>query len=451
YDEGLFEIQIVTTNLIAITSVECSINDSLDQIYYARRSPENESIWILEYQLPPNEFRNIYLHKILFVNIISSSLVEYSLKEFEIYNIMQVNFTVEDLVPPRVVGEPHYELDDELNPTNITFYTDIVDYGSEIANVRLFYQFKEVSDQGGNGASLAQDWRMVEMLNVGESDGIYQYSIVVPFDHNKTSRDIIYYIQTTDANGNTGTVYDITTDSDRIKETRFNFSPPGIDPTFVMIIIAITIITAIFGSLVYVKFIRKPEIVGLDKELVLETLSEITDTQMMDLLDSHTTGTVISFFDQRHGPIPIIVIPEILRDNFAKLVELSDRSFSGTGFCDDFGAEITSSYDFVLSQGVRTKVMSFGFALERPEARGGQENLTANIMIHHELFPLVNQFLYDIQQKVHAIHKFMDSNGSEKETIQRMVFNLRKYITNIILAYEKIYGDAELFSEENVQ
>ncbi|MFX0185915.1 MAG: hypothetical protein ACFE95_22755, partial [Candidatus Hodarchaeota archaeon] len=213
----------------------------------------------------------------------------------------------------------------------------------------------------------------------------------------------------------------------------------------------ITLIAAIFGSIVYVKFIRKPEIVGLDKELVMETLAEITDAQMMETLDIHTIGTVISFFDQRHGPIPIIVLPEILRDNFTKLVELSDRSFSGTGFCDNFNDEITSSYDFVLSQGVRTKVMSFGFALERPEARGGQENLTANIMIHHELFPLVNQFLYDIQQKVHSIHKFMNSNGSEKEAIRRMVFNLRKYITNIILAYEKIYGDAELFSEENVQ
>jgi len=451
YDEGLYDIQIITTNLIPITIVECSINDSLDQIYYARQSPENESIWILEYQLPLNAFRNNYLHKLLFLYVTSSSLVTYNDKQFKIYNIMQVNFTVEDQNPPRVVSEPHYELNDEFNPTTITFYANIVDYGSEIANVKLFYHLREVSDQGGNGASLAQDWRIVEMLHVGESGGSARYSITVPFDHNKTSREIIYYIQTTDANGNTGKVYDITNDPDRIKETRFNFSPPGIDPTIVMIIIAITIIAAIFGSIIYVKFIRKPEIVGLDKELVLETLSEISDTEMMDSLDSHTIGTVISFFDQRHGPIPIIVVPEILRDNFRKLVELSDRSFSGTGFCDNFDVEITSSYDFVLDQGVRTKVMSFGFALERSEARGGQENLTANILIHHELFPLVNQFLYDIQHKVHSIHKFMNNKSSEKETIRRKVFNLRKYISNIILAYEKIYGDAELFSEENVQ
>jgi hypothetical protein len=140
---------------------------------------------------------------------------------------------------------------------------------------------------------------------------------------------------------------------------------------------------------VYVKFIRKPELVGLDKDLVLEKIPEISDAEIMTTLDSHTIGIVVSFFDQRHGPIPIIVIPEMLKDNFTKLVELSDRSFSGTGFSDDFDAEIPSSYDFVVAHGLRTSIMSFGYALERPQARGGQENLTLNIIIHQDLFPLV--------------------------------------------------------------
>jgi hypothetical protein len=203
------------------------------------------------------------------------------------------------------------------------------------------------------------------------------------------------------------------------------------------------------GAIVYVKFIRKPEIVGLDKELVLKSLSEVSETEVMESLDAHTIGIVISFFDQRHGPIPIIVIPEILRDNFTKLVELSDRSFSGTGFSDNFEEEITSSYDFVLAQGLRSKVMSFGFALERPEARGGQENLTAaNVLIHSDLFPLVNQFLDEIQEKVHAIHMMMNSKDSDKKNIRRRVFELRKYVSLVILSYEGIYGTTELISEE---
>ncbi|MHA2306671.1 MAG: hypothetical protein ACXACU_14920, partial [Candidatus Hodarchaeales archaeon] len=121
--------------------------------------------------------------------------------------------------------------------------------------------------------------------------------------------------------------------------TRFNFVPPGIDPTFVLFIVGVTVLIAIFGSLVYVKFIRKPELVGLDKDLVLNNLSKVSEAKVASSLDSHTLGTIISFFDQRHGPIPIIVVPEILKDNFTKLVELSDRSFSGTGFADDFISE----------------------------------------------------------------------------------------------------------------
>jgi hypothetical protein len=307
-----------------------------------------------------------------------------------------------------------------------------------------------VSNESGIGALSAQAWKTVQMKFVGEFESTYQYSITVPFDHNKTSREIIYRIQTIDSSGNIGVVYDIKNDPDRIKETRFNFSSAGIEPTFVLLIIASTIVIAIFGSVVYVKFIRKPEIVGLDKELVLETLSEIKDNEIIEYLDLHTIGIVISFFDQRHGPIPIIVEPEILRDNFSKLVELSDRSFSGTGFCDNFDIEITSSYDFVLDQGVRTKVMSFGFALDKPEARGGQENLTANILIHDELFPLVNQFLYDVQQKIHSIHNYMNDLSSETDKIRKDIFILRKYISKIIVSYERIYGDAESFSEENI-
>ncbi|MFX0185914.1 MAG: hypothetical protein ACFE95_22750 [Candidatus Hodarchaeota archaeon] len=92
--------------------------------------------------------------------------------------------------------------------------------------------------------------------------------------------------------------------------------------------------------------------------------------------------------------------------------------------------------------------MSFGFALERLEARGGQETLTANILIHENLFPLVNQFFDEIQEKIHAIHIRMNTNESEKERIRKKVFELRRIVTPIVLAYERIYGTTELISEE---
>jgi len=41
---------------------------------------------------------------------------------------------------------------------------------------------------------------------------------------------------------------------------------------------------------------------------------------------------------------------------------------------------------------------------------------------------------------VHEIHVLMDEKPSEKEIIAVKVITLRKAITSIILAYERIYG-----------
>ncbi|MFX0185199.1 MAG: hypothetical protein ACFE95_19125, partial [Candidatus Hodarchaeota archaeon] len=120
----------------------------------------------------------------------------------------------------------------------------------------------------------------------------------------------------------------------------------------------------------------------------------------------------------------------------------------GTGFSDDFKTEILSSYDFVLAHGLRTSVLSYGFALERPEARGGQENLTLNMLVQQDIFPLIDSFKEEIKEKVHDIHLRMDKSPTEKESIRKAVFNLRIFASNIILSYERIYGTTELIKEE---
>ncbi|MFW9853412.1 MAG: DUF2341 domain-containing protein [Candidatus Thorarchaeota archaeon] len=448
YDEGMYNLTIVATNLIPIDGIAITLNDSLGVLYHASKAANNDSVWMLIYQLPKEDFTTKYLETKLSVEIKASSVVTYNSRDFSIYALYMDSFVVEDRSPPRVEGMPRFEFNDELNPTNITFYTDIVDYGSEIAEVVLYYYFQEFNSSGGTGSAIGQNWRSTKMSKVGENGDIIKYAVTVRFDHNQTSREIIYYIETMDSLGNRGIAYNINNDPERIDETRFTYSPPGIDPTFVLIIIGITIISAIFGSIVYVKFIRKPEIVGLDKELVLGSCSDVDETEIRNSWDEHTVGIVVSFFDQRHGPIPIIVEPAILNDNFRKLVDLSDRSFSSTGFCDEFSREISSSYDFVLSHGARIKSMTFGFALNRPNSRGKQEDLTLNVLIHQELFPLVNQFLDEIQAKVHILHIKMDENPEDKDEIRRMIIHVRKYVSQIVLSYEKIYGTTELIKEE---
>jgi hypothetical protein len=452
--EGHYELHLTATDLNNITSVEYLFDDSTIDTQYAQRS-STDNVWFLEFQLSIEDFQS-YLGTNLTGYVKAISTIDYGSKTFKIYVMVPFTLEMKDEAPPRVEN-PYWKFGDELNPTNITFYANIIEYGSEISEVTLYYYFRlfeSTESPTGVGATLCQvddsNWRMVQMTLHNTTGGIPTYSITVPFDHNGSDREIIYLIETLDSAGNSGIAYDIERDDPgRASETLFTFSPPGIDPTLVLVIVGITIFVAIFGSVVYVKFIRKPELIGLDKPLVIEGITKIPEVEVMSALDSHTTGVVISFFDQRHGPIPIIVLPEILKDNFSKLVDLSDRSFSGTGFSDDFTIEIPSSYDFVVAQGLRTSVLSFGYSLERPNARGGQENITCNILIHKEVFPLVNQFQEEIQREVHNIHVIMDKEPSNKNKIRTEVLGLRKFVSSIIISYEDIYGTTELLTPES--
>ncbi|MFX0208140.1 MAG: hypothetical protein ACFFDT_19295, partial [Candidatus Hodarchaeota archaeon] len=56
----------------------------------------------------------------------------------------------------------------------------------------------------------------------------------------------------------------------------------------------------------------------------------------------------------------------------------------------------------------------------------------------------ISHFLYEIHQKVHSLHKLMNEHGSEKKMIVSKVIELRKYISYIILAYEKTYDNTDL-------
>ncbi|MHA1991097.1 MAG: hypothetical protein ACW98A_09055, partial [Candidatus Hodarchaeales archaeon] len=149
---------------------------------------------------------------------------------------------------------------------------------------------------------------------------------------------------------------------------------------------------------------------------------------------------------QSLGPTPIFVNPNILMDNMDKLVDLSDRSFSAVRFVDDFIIEIQTNFNFSLSSSIRLTSMSYGFSLNRPNSRGGQENITLNILVHKPLDVILTHFLEVINPFISEIHSIMDKTPERKEEIELRTINLRKFLTRIILSYQKIYGD-ETFEE----
>ena len=65
-----------------------------------------------------------------------------------------------------------------------------------------------------------------------------------------------------------------------------------------------------------------------------------------------------------------------------------------------------------------------------------------------DIYPLVNQFLNEVQEKVHFIHLLMNNEMSKKQDTIQMVSELRKFVSNIVLSYERIYGTTDLIEED---
>ncbi|MHA2101261.1 MAG: hypothetical protein ACW99A_21580, partial [Candidatus Kariarchaeaceae archaeon] len=312
-------------------------------------------------------------------------------------------------------------------------------YGSGVASVTLHYYYEEIID-GGEGSSMMQEFVQAEMSFFESGDGVLTYAVTVPFPQDTKSYNVLYQVSTQDLNGNGNPVaFDIRNDPERIGSEQIIHPTEGL-PEWVLLVAGMAVFLIFVGSVVYVRFIRKPELVGLDKELVLKNLSKINEADISANLEETSIGIIVSFFDQRQGPIPIIVIPEVLKDNFSKLIDISDRSFNSCGFSSNFDREITSSFEVEITDTLSVQSMSFGFALNRPDSRGGKENITLNLLLHEDSFSILNHFQIDIQARVHLIHKLMDEQSDKKDEIRKRIFDLRRFTSSIVLAYQEIYG-----------
>ncbi|MHA1966659.1 MAG: hypothetical protein ACW964_02540 [Candidatus Hodarchaeales archaeon] len=182
----------------------------------------------------------------------------------------------------------------------------------------------------------------------------------------------------------------------------------------------------------------------LNKKLILQSIKSLQTKEILHSLDLHTIDIVVSIFENTHGPFPIIASPEILRYNFDQLVELSDRSFSTAGFVTNFDSESFAFFDSLWTRKTLTEeehiditIFSFNFTLENPQARGGMEHFTLNILLKKQFSTLIVHFLEDIQEQIHSIHLLMQSK--EKTKTIETISELRKFISSVILTYERIY------------
>ncbi|MFW9992574.1 MAG: LamG-like jellyroll fold domain-containing protein [Candidatus Odinarchaeota archaeon] len=364
----------------------------------------------------------------------------------EMYSIkreLTFTFTIEDEASPRVVIAGYF-LDNVVNPSNVTFYAEIQEYGAGIDAVILYYYFRVASRENAassNGVAGSWNKKYYQETNYFNSTEMVfngtHYVITVDFSPREDT-EILFRIKVSDLAGN---VNDNAYPQSLVPEIIKIF--PVFDPwPFIFVIIAIIVIAAV-GSFVATKKFSTTELVGLDVDKTIEAAQLVTEDEINSSQDLYTLGIVVSVFDQRDGPTPIFVDPILLKDNFSKLFELSDLSFSAVRFAENFDEELHSTFDFYLVSGIRLTCLSFLYALDRPKARGGAENISLNILVSSSYGEIVIQFMKILSKLVHDIHIMMDKHPSERKAIAKKVIELRKLVTSILLSYERMYGTVE--------
>ncbi|MFW9995303.1 MAG: hypothetical protein ACFFD4_24920 [Candidatus Odinarchaeota archaeon] len=390
------------------------------------------------------------------VQIIVTAIILSDGTSFDIIRRLSFEFTIEDHAPPRVIEEETgFYWDNDYRPNNITFYTAVQDYGTGVGSVTLLYLLRPViGNTTGTTTGMSYYYWRGRYYQANDNfnttlmtfNGTH-YVVTIPYVP-KSNTEVLFMIQVTDQAGNfNGNAFPDGVNPSWYSDKTFIFIREGIDLMDILPFLLGFIIVLAIISFVAIKKFSGTELVGLDVDMVMERITDINADDISAALDQHTLGVIISFFDQRHGPVPIIIEPEILKDNYNALMELSDNAFSSGRFVNNYEDEILFNFEFSFESGIVTTSITWSFALERPEARGRSENITLNLLVHEEYFSFIFQFIDRFKNAVHDIHVLMDKSPSEKEKLISKIRELRRFVTSIILSYENMYGSIEDWEE----
>ncbi|MFW9903504.1 MAG: DUF2341 domain-containing protein [Candidatus Thorarchaeota archaeon] len=263
--EGYYHLWVNVSdvrNPISEVCVAIAINGTEEQSWELKNSP-----WEIDFLLSEEEFA-LFINTTIIVNVTALATTQYYEKiSYEIGCTKSFNYTIIDRTPPRVIDTYFEEVNQ--NPTNITFYADIQEFGLGVEKVFLLYCFETCNktEQVGIGSSTSQEglkWYKVEMLFDSEkitSNGKIQvYSVTIPFNQNGTDWNLFYGIETVDKDGNKN---DFTFAKKEINynNQKFILAPESL---FILIFIIITIILISSGCILVYQELLKRKVIEQD-------------------------------------------------------------------------------------------------------------------------------------------------------------------------------------------
>jgi hypothetical protein len=174
-----------------------------------------------------------------------------------------------------------------------------------------------------------------------------------------------------------------------------------------------------------------------------EILANITDEEILEKFHIMSPGIILTIFDQRKGPIPLVgdnsldTMRYIGRmtigvENF--LLKIADQAYSSLGFEEhDAGRRVGS---IILPS---EKMIGFvhGIQLSNKMARGGFENLSLIVLADSEYGNLLLNYQEHMYEEIDGLANLLKSKKPLKE-IENEIKSLRVLSVKIMLAAQKI-------------
>ncbi|MHA1405881.1 MAG: hypothetical protein ACTSSG_00680, partial [Candidatus Heimdallarchaeaceae archaeon] len=174
-----------------------------------------------------------------------------------------------------------------------------------------------------------------------------------------------------------------------------------------------------------------------------ELMKKITDEDIANNFSIISPGVILSIFDQRKGPIPLVEDHSLsiarYRNKLAIgienfLLKIADQAYSSLGFEEhDAGRRVGS---IILPS---EKMIGFihGIQLPNPAARGGFENLSLIVLADSEYGKLLLSYQEYLFSPIDELTKNLKEKKPLSE-IEENIANIRKISVQIILAAQQV-------------
>lgn len=415
-----------------------SVNLSINNIVSSMKQ-NLTGIWIYVYS--PVHYGEIFQYQIInasdsFENYLSTETV---IKEFIFKH---------DSSPPQV-KTAYFRTDDVFKPTTITFFAEIIENDSGVEEILLHYYLEEVDTTNqGFGSSLRQipsePWLTTYMSFLESTGDFSVYSVTVPFSQNSSNWKIIYQISTADQYGNVNeNAFSIDSnhaDGDIILLLSRDSPKLIIEPPYIILNIIIFIFVATIILFLYTKYQKKPGIVLPDRNLLVKNLKNVNESDLRISVPLHTFGVVVSYFDEKLGPVPMVYHPKSLGEDSKSLYSVVFRTFSNCEFTTSEEKVNHAFFNFSTEERFM-KVLSYTIALKVPQARSGFEHFSVAILMNPSYDYIMNQFNDLLLNKIKNIHKIVVKNKNDNYKLGHEAKELREYVSRIILTYNELFGE----------